>query len=366
MADARLDACLEALGADLLVTADPGIVLLATGHVGDIETGPSVFAPPPIAVVPLGGDALLVCSADEAPAGDSVEAYEGFTIGPLAVPDAAVDALRRALDRAAPRARRVAVDGATTPAAIAAALPGEVLLADRELRAAVAAKRPDEVAAIERAVAIAGIGQDAARRAVIAGASELEAWAHVSGAMQQAAGARVPTIADLVTGPRTAEIGGPPGPRVIGDGDGVICDIIPRVDGWWGDSCAAWIVGGEPADDETVRMHAACRTALDAGVAALQVGATAADVDRICRSIVAEAGYAYPHHTGHGVGFHWHEEPRIVPASGTVLAPGMIVALEPGAYDDVRGVRVEVVVEVTADGPRVLSQHALGLGPDAA
>ena len=43
----------------------------------------------------------------------------------------------------------------------------------------------------------------------------------------------------------------------------------------------------------------------------------------------ADIELGYPHHTGHGLGVSWHEEPRIVPDSDTILEPGMIVALEP-------------------------------------
>ena len=102
--------------------------------------------------------------------------------------------------------------------------------------------------------------------------------------------------------------------------------------------------------------------ALATGLAALRPGAVAGDVDRTVRGAVEAAGHSYPHHTGHGLGFHWHEEPRIVPESATVLEPGMVVALEPGAYRNGLGVRVELVAVVTADGCRVLSRHPLDLG----
>ena len=80
---------------------------------------------------------------------------------------------------------------------------------------------------------------------------------------------------------------------------------------------------------------------------------------------MAAEGLDYPHHTGHGVGFHYHEEPRAVPGGLTVLEPGMVVALEPGAYVGELGLRLEVVALVTDGAPRVLSRHALDLDRDA-
>src|SRR5262249_9607673 len=105
---------------------------------------------------------------------------------------------------------------------------------------------------------------------------------------------------------------------------------------------------------------AAC-AALELGLQMLRPGIRAGEVDRAVRDFLAAEGCTYPHHTGHGVGFAWHEEPRIVPGSDTVLEEGMVIALEPGAYGEGWGLRVEKVAVVTANGPRVLSGHSLAL-----
>ena len=90
-------------------------------------------------------------------------------------------------------------------------------------------------------------------------------------------------------------------------------------------------------------------------VAAIGPGRVAGDLDTMAR-----AQLEFPHHTGHGIGTGYHEEPRLVPGSTTVLEAGMVVAMEPGTYADA-GVRVEQVVLVTTDGCEVLSGHDLGL-----
>jgi len=73
------------------------------------------------------------------------------------------------------------------------------------------------------------------------------------------------------------------------------------------------------------------------------------------------SGAIWPIRSGHGLGASWHEEPRIVPGSKTVLEAGMVVALEPGVYASGEGVRVEHVVLVTDDGFQLLSGHTLDL-----
>jgi Xaa-Pro aminopeptidase/Xaa-Pro dipeptidase len=56
-----------------------------------------------------------------------------------------------------------------------------------------------------------------------------------------------------------------------------------------------------------------------------------------------------------------HEEPRIIPGGETVLAPGMVVALEPGSYPGPWGMRIERVSLITEAGCEVLSRHDLEL-----
>ena len=359
MADPRLEAYLDACAADALVTADPGLVRMLTGHATEVGFGPSPFQLPALAVAARAAPAQLVCSADEAPEGEHTHLYEGFTTAPLDPLAGAAAALGAAMAAVGTSAARTLVDGASVPAGLmpgiaaagAAPLAGLAMLPAR--------KTPAEVEAVEAALRLCEAGHAAARAATREGASELELWAAVSAAIEAAAGARTTVIADLLSGPRTEDIGGPPVPRALRPGDLVLADIVPRLNGIWGDSCATWALGDPPP--AAVQMHALASSALETGLGALRPGAVAGDVDRTVRGAVEAAGHSYPHHTGHGLGFGWHEEPRIVPGSATVLEPGMVVALEPGAYRGGMGVRVEVVAVVTADGCRVLSRHPLGL-----
>ncbi len=359
MADPRLVAFLEQAGGSALVTADPGLVRMLAGHASDIETGPSPFSLPPVVIAPGEGVPILVCSADEAPDGDhELETYEGFTIGPLDPAAGAALAVARALTRL-PSADRLIFDDASLPAVLAARLPVTARPAGWRLRSLGATKTSEEIAAIKASLALCTAGQRAARLATRPGASELELWAAVRAAIENAAGGRCALLADLVAGPRTGEVGGLPSPRRIADGELVLCDLVPRLDGIWGDSCATWFAG-EPVPRARL-LHAAASAGLEAALGALRPGVQAGVVDAAARTAVAAAGFAYPHHTGHGIGFRYHEEPRIVPHGPTVIEPGMVVALEPGAYEKGLGVRVEVVVLVTADGAQVLSTHPLGL-----
>jgi Xaa-Pro aminopeptidase len=358
LTDRRLTSYLEKAGADALLTAEPGLVRMLAGHAADVASGPSPFQLPAAVLAPGDGPSRLICSVDEAPEGDWVHTYEGFTAGPTDPVSGAGEAFRQALESAGLQKARVVVDMATVPASLASGISGRPAAAPA-LGALGAVKTDAEVTAIEESVRLCDVGQAAAREATVAGATELDLWAHVTAAIERHAGQRVTIVADLVCGPRTADVGGPPSGRPVAEGELVICDLVPRLDGMWGDCCATWAVGRPPrwAGD----LHTTCMEALSQGLDALRPGAMAGEIDALVRSVVRSGGYEYPHHTGHGLGFRWHEEPRIIPGAEVVIETGMVVALEPGGYRDGRGLRVEQVAVVTDDGARVLSQHPLAI-----
>ena len=338
-------------GADALLAADPATVTWLTGYAANIETGPSPFAHTPLALLASGGAPVLVVSEDEAAAaavgGCEVVTYPGFGLGPMDPVGGASRALAGVLGGA-----QVATERGALAAALAAGL--DTVDVGPELTRARAVKDEDEIALLRAALALCDAGQRAAREHARPGMTELALWSLVRAAIELEAGERIAVHADLVTGPRTANVGGAPGDRVIAEGDLVLCDLVPRRAGYWGDSCATFAVG-EPSDDARSR-HLAAADALRRAIEAMRPGVVAGDIDSLVRP-----GLGYPHHTGHGLGTAWHEDPRLVPGSTSVLEPGMVVALEPGSYGGDEGVRVEQIVLVTGEGCEVLSAHDIAL-----
>lgn len=140
-------------------------------------------------------------------------------------------------------------------------------------------------------------------------------------------------------------------------GDAVIADIVPRLDGYWGDNAGTHFVGEPPL--ELRKMHRVVLEALRKGIQAVKPGVKACDLDKMLRDLIRDQGYpVYPHHSGHGIGTSYHEEPRLVPYNAMKLEPGMVVAIEPGIYiPAIGGVRLEDVVLVTETGCEVLTRH---------
>jgi Xaa-Pro dipeptidase len=361
MSATRRERALTIAAARPLVSGDLATVTWLTGLATDIEYGPSPFTAPPLVIVDPDGSVLAITSEDEAPGvaeGVAARTFPGFAVEEV---DRAASATDLAIE-AVGSAGALSVDLNSLPGKLAAELVRrgvELVDVGPELRAARAVKDPDEVEAIRASVRIADAGQAAARAALAAERTELEVWAATRSAMEGEAGGRLPLLADLVTGERTAEVGGLPGERKIGENDLLLVDLVPRLGAYWADSCATVAVGEPP--DEVRRAHGAAMEALERALERLRPGTLAGDIDAAARAAVERADGSYPHHTGHGLGTGFHEEPRIIPGSERPLEPGMVVALEPGIYRERWGVRVEQVALVTDDEPEILSRHDLEL-----
>jgi Xaa-Pro dipeptidase len=347
----RALAVARGLGADGVLAVDAATVTWLTGLEVDVESGPSPFSLAPLAVLTADGPPVVVASADEADAVRSAgclhETYEGFTTGPLDPVGGAARALAATVD-----GRRLAAELGSLPARLVGGL--SLVDATGAFAAARAVKDPDEIERLRGALALCDVGQREARARAEPGMTEIELWGLVRAAVERAAGCRTPLLADLASGERVAETGGPPGERLLAEGELVLCDLVPRRMGYWGDSCATFALG--PASPAAREKHTRACDALARGLESVRPGMQAGALDEVVRRDLG-----YPHHTGHGLGASWHEEPRIVPGSQIVLEPGMVVALEPGVYGAGEGVRVEHVVLVTEDGYELLSGHGLEL-----
>jgi Xaa-Pro aminopeptidase len=89
-------------------------------------------------------------------------------------------------------------------------------------------------------------------------------------------------------------------------------------------------------------------------------GASLAELDRLIRVGIAEAGFPEQptHPIAHGVGARAHEPPYAHQAGGGTVEEGMVLAIEPGAYwEGGGGLRVEDNFLITANGVEKLSSY---------
>ena len=88
------------------------------------------------------------------------------------------------------------------------------------------------------------------------------------------------------------------------------------------------------ADSRQREIYQVVLEAQQAALAVIREGITGAEVDRVARDRIRDAGYGeyFGHGLGHSVGLFIHEEPRLSPSGHTVLKKGMTETVEPGIY----------------------------------
>jgi Xaa-Pro aminopeptidase len=346
---------------------NPATITWLTGYAAPIQTGPSPFEGGPALGWWHDGKVRLVMSDMEAgnarALGLEVRDYLAYTIEePIAGFQNQAQALWGVLSEYSALRGGVGVEYNHLPAPqidlLRQALPNvDFKPLDGRLEGMRAIKNEQEIEKIKAALKLCDFAQEETALLARAGRQEIEIWGALKGLMEIRAGGRLPVLADFIAGVRTADIGGLPGNYSLQEGDPVIADIVPRLNGYWGDNAGTYFVG-EPAA-ELRKAYEVVKTTLQKGLEAVKPGVKACDLDAQMREAIQQAGYpVYPHHSGHGIGTSYHEEPRIVPYNPLKLESGMVVALEPGIYlPGVGGVRLEDVALVTADGCEVLTHH---------
>lgn len=156
--------------------------------------------------------------------------------------------------------------------------------------------------------------------------------------------------------------------RMFREGDVVWVDTGIHVGGYASDFGRTWLVTADPTAAPTPRQqaqHDRWRDVVDAVLATVKPGATALDLGRA--AIDANGGtkpWAEHFYLAHGVGTDSAEMPLVGTDLGEafdeqlVLAPGMVLVLEPIIWDDgVAGYRSEDIYAVTDDGWVQVSDH---------
>lgn len=258
------------------------------------------------------------------------------------------------------------VPAATTSALLSEIFPGKELLdvsgliINERVR-----KTSHEVERLGLVGEISAIGLAAFEEAVKVGVSGVELVAIVEKAIMvkgtgHKGAVRVRAFAQVSTGNAETAEGHRPNiistPRPMADGDFAMLELGVVADGYWADRTRVR-VAGTPRDKQ-IEVFETVRKAQEAATNALKPGVKARDVDAAARSVIEEAGYGkdFPHITGHGLGFGYHESwPILGPSSDHVMEEGMLTSVEPGIYNPAfGGVRIEDDVVVTNNGPLVL------------
>jgi Xaa-Pro aminopeptidase len=220
-------------------------------------------------------------------------------------------------------------------------------------------KSPAEIAVLRRCAEIAAAGIAEAMRSCEVGHFEYQ-LAAVARFVFTVHGAGPDAYAAIVGG-------GPNGcilhynacTRRLEDGDLIVMDYAPTLHGYATDVTRTFPASGKftPEQRKLVQDVYEIQQAL---IAEVKPGARLSELGRRCAQLLLARGYRNDHGPCHHVGLAVHDP------SVDVLAPGMVITVEPGAYlrDVGMGCRIEDTILVTEDGCEVLSKDVPST-PDA-
>jgi Xaa-Pro dipeptidase len=220
-------------------------------------------------------------------------------------------------------------------------------------------KLPGEIAAIKRAAAIADEAYAVFRAAVKPGRRQYEVVAEIEAYLRS----RGCPDNFMIIGSGGKDVLGmtPPSERRIAAGDLVTTELTPAVEGYFVQICRTLVVG--KATDAQRRAFDVFRQALDAGIAAVRPGATAADVARAENDVFRKYGLGdyvtskWTRVRGHGLGLFCDGKPHLLEDVDTPLVPGMALIVHPNTYHpDVGYIVLGDAVVVTDWGVEVLCQ----------
>lgn len=367
MAEADIDALVLRLPENVLLATGWWVQISGLGIVVVPRAGEATLLLPeyeePEARTRFDGDirTFLAIRADGPPAGESITAHlkdlaaaHGATGGRIG--------FEGSFEQLAPSTLDGEPNAVAEPtrALIRSTFATEALVDATELLESTrAVKTEAELDLIRRTNEIAMLGCAAFREAVRPGRTEVEIAAAVESAILIGGhgyrGARVVrAYATVCSGPDLARNGWQyfrSRPRAVEDGETVMLELGTCADGYWSDHTRTHVAGR--MSDAQRDVLAIARGATRAAFAAARPGVTGGEVDAASRAYVRDHGLEqFPHHTGHGTGFRYHESrPQITIGSAHPLAAGHVIVAEPGIYlPDVGGFRWEDDAVVGADG----------------
>ena len=219
-------------------------------------------------------------------------------------------------------------------------------------------KMESEIAAVRRAAQVADEGYRVFMSAARPGRADYELIAE-SEAFFRARG-----VDDnfQIIGVGGVEVRGmtPPSGKRLKRGDMVTTELTPCVDGYYAQICRT-LVMGEPSPEQRT-AHALWRESMEAGIAVVRDGVTAADIARAENDVFRKYGLGeyttskYTRVRGHGMGLFADTKPHLLENVTTRIDAGMTLIVHPNTYHPAVGYLVlgDGVV-VTKDGCEVLT-----------
>jgi Xaa-Pro aminopeptidase len=146
-----------------------------------------------------------------------------------------------------------------------------------------------------------------------------------------------------------------PGNRKLRKNDAILIDFGAKYKSYGCDITRCFAIGQPTSQYE--KVYFTVKAAQLAAIVAIKPGVKLAQIDKIARDVIKDAGLEpFKHGAGHGLGLFVHEIPNMAKKSKGTLMPGDIVTVEPGIYMPGKlGVRIEDDILVTETSRKILT-----------
>ncbi len=218
-------------------------------------------------------------------------------------------------------------------------------------------KDAEEIRRVKKAVRIAEKAFGEILHEIRPGAAECDIALDLEYKMRRLGAENIAFETIIASGQRSSMPHGRASTKKLHKGDFVTLDFGCLYKGYASDITRTVVLG--KATERQKKIYNIVLTAQKAACKAVKPGAACKAVDAVAREMIMKAGYGdnFGHGLGHGVGMLVHDRPVLSAQSTDILAPGMIVTIEPGIYiSNWGGVRIEDDVLVTDSGAQILSK----------
>lgn len=349
----RLLGGMETLNLDVAIISDPRHVYYFSGIL-ETQNNPTAFV-----IWADGQTGLVTGVSQEGGAADSIRVYETYSATRVLehlVGDAA-KLLGDVLDSRKTVTRRIGIESASLVERLGTELWQRYDGAEKvellpTLYEMFEIKDADEIALLKEGITLCETAYQAAVDTISPGLTELDVYNAMYSAIVKEAGTSVPFAGDFSCGLRSVTEGGPPTRRVLQDGDLYVLDIFPNWQGYQADMCRTFAVSTVSEDQQ--RAWELVQGALEFAVSQVRPGLEARELHRRVAEYLEQWDLVrgtFFHHTGHGIGMHGHERPRIHSGSPHEFKVGQMIVMEPGVYSGALqgGLRLENVFLVHED-----------------
>jgi Xaa-Pro aminopeptidase len=218
-------------------------------------------------------------------------------------------------------------------------------------------KDTGEVAVIRDAIAVAEAAWLEVKPLLKPGLKEREFALALDFAMRRAGADGVAFETIVASGALGAHPHHRAGDRPLAPGDFVTVDWGASLNGYVSDITRT--VGLAPLSAPQRELYTIVLEAQRRAIAAIRPGRNGKEIDAVARDFLTERGYGeqFGHSLGHSLGRTVHDGAALsVRSEKVILAPGMVVTVEPGVYiENWGGIRIEEDVLVTEDGCEILT-----------